>query len=653
VEQPNAHSADEALAADGAVRLRTTLLALLVALLAAAPFTRSLGYPFLAWDDDVNFFSVDHVRSLDVASLKWMWTSFHAGHYAPLTWMSCALDFRLAPDDAAAQLHRTNLLLHGATAGILFLALVRLLQLGSCRGSEPRVRIIAALSALAWAVHPLRVESVAWLTERRDVLSGAFYALTLAAWLQAKRDERRRSLWTTLSVLAFAAGLLSKVSGVGLPLVMLAVEAWPLSERRSASWSTLFFRKLPYFALSAAACMIAVLGQRSSTQVLASVDELGLLARLGVAAHALVFYLGKTVAPFGLSPLYELPQRVSLGQPRFALATLAALALFGGIRFALPRTNVRAALWTTLIAFALLLAPVSGLVHAGRQLAADRYSYLPSFALAGLVAGALFCFDSRPLRWIAAAGVLALGAASWRQTGFWSDTRTLFRRAVEVEPNGYWANHKLGVLLNQEGEPRAALDFYDRAIAARPERGADAYFDRAVSLLSLGERERARADLETALRIDPKHAGALDVLSSVDREDGRFEAAVERLLAAVKAEPENTALLEALARTLLDAEENEGALEVATHLRELAPQSASGHRLAGMALLYLGRFAEAEQALTRAAAIEPSAPSLYNLAVAIERQGRAADARAAYERLLELHPDNARARAALEKPAQR
>jgi tetratricopeptide (TPR) repeat protein len=622
----------------------------LVALAAVAPFVRSVGYPFLKWDDDVNFFTAPQVRSLSAESLRWMWSTFHVGHFAPLTWMSCALDFELA-DDAARRMHLTNLALHGATAAALFYALRALLALSLCSTSAVRLRVCAALGALLWALHPLRTESVVWLTERRDVLSGLFYALTFLAWFASQRDAARRRLWLALSVLAFAAALLSKVSGVAVPLVMLMLDFWPLSNVKHRGLRRIVLEKAPYFALSAAAVVAGIAGQSASTQVLAGVDQLGILERLAIASYAALFYLAKTLAPTGLGPLYELPQHLSIATWRLGGALALGLALAATVHVLRRRSKAHACLWTALVAFALLLAPVSGLAHAGRQIAADRYTYLPSFALAALAAAALHHFASRTL-WIASAIVVALFAgASWRQTAFWKDTATLFERAVALEPGGYWANHKLGVLAHQAGEPRRALEHYDRALAARPALGhADACYDRALSHLLLGDTRAARSDLERAIADAPTHAGAHNVLTDLDRGEKRLERAVERLRSALALDPKSLELSQLLATTLLDAEQNEAALEVAKQLQTLAPDDARGYSLAGTANLYLGRFADAERELRRACELAPTAERFYSLGLALERQGRAADARASFDRVLEIQPTHTRARAKLGRP---
>ncbi len=615
------------------------VLAAAVAWLSARPFASSLEFDFLAWDDDVNF-AAPALRSLDPQSLRWMWSNFHVGHYAPLTWMSCAFDFLRSPQAPARALHETNLALHGATAAALFATLYVLL---GARDTPLRARLAAAaLAATAWGVHPLRAESVAWLTERRDVLSGMFYALATLTWLLSVRVSASRWLWLATSLICFAAALLSKVSGVGLPLVFLALDAWPLGRLRRAPRAALL-EKLPFFALALGGAALGVLGQRESTQVLASADQIGLAARVAIAAHASVFYVLKSVAPAGLGPLYELPQTISLASLRFGAPLVVLIVTAIALGFT-RRTIVTRTVTVALCAYLVLLAPVSGLAHAGRQLVADRYSYLPSFALAGLVAASLVKWPIQWSVWPACIAIALLARASTTQTLIWSDTTTLFERAVELEPHNYWANHKLGILRHQAGKFDQALESYAAALAARPTGdNGDAHYDRALTWLRVGKLVEARADLAAALRAAPGHVGAHVVLNDLDRSERRPDAARARLTRAFEVAPgPELALL--IANLELELQRPSEALAWAQQVTSTWPAEPRGHKLAGMACLHLGRFAEAESALRAALAIERTPATLYNLAIALERQGRVADAREVLAQVLALDPGNERAR---------
>ncbi len=618
------------------------LVALAVALLAALPFVRALAHPFVAWDDDVNFTFNEGFRGLGAEQLRWMWTGFHGGHYMPLTWMSCAFDYVVAGLDPG-QFHTTNLVLHAATAAMLHLVLFELLSLGGARASPGRLRAAAALGALLFAVHPLRVESVAWATERRDVLSGALLASTVWTWLRAQRsDGGARSKWLGLSIGLFAASLLSKVAGMTLPLVLLALDAWPLRRAERVGWRPPVVEKLPYFALSAAAAAVGLAAQRLGTDVRASLDERSELERIAISAHALRFYLRKTLLPTGLSPFYELPPDIDPTAPRYALAFAFAVLVTVFLASRRARGGFYAAAWTTWLAFVVLLAPVIGLVHAGRQIAADRYTYLPSFALAAAAAAALATVRRPRIAFAAAtAAALALGAASWRQTGYWRDSEVLFRRVVEVEPGNYLGWHKLGVLAHQRGAHDEALERYARALELRPGRGrADALYDRAVTWHALGRVSDAGPDLERALADDPCHREALRMIADLEVRFERPEAALEWLRRAAKRCPDRPDLRELLAAKCVELKRFEEALVVARAYRELAPRDAAPHLLAGAALLGQQRFVEAETELRSSLELARDswnrASALTGLARALEGQGRAAEAEDVRRQLAEL-----------------
>ncbi|MCC7012119.1 MAG: tetratricopeptide repeat protein [Planctomycetes bacterium] len=617
-------------------------LALAVLAVAVAPFVRALGFPFLEWDDDVNFLRNPHVHGLSWENLRWMWTSFHVGHYMPLTWLSCALDVELAGLDPR-MFHATNIALHALTALILYAALSELLaQSGVAAGA----RVAAAFGAMLFAAHPLRVESVVWATERRDVLSGAFVAASVWCWLRAQRADCRRSRWLVASLAAFTASLLSKVSGMALPCVLLALDAWPLRTHRHSGWRPRIAEKLPYFALAGAAAAVGFLGQRWSTDVLSDLSERGVAERVAISAHALRSYLRHTLAPLGLSPFYELPLDLDATEPRYLASIAFALITSGFLFVQRRRSSTLAALWTAWLSFCVLVAPVIGLVHAGRQISADRYTYLPSFAVAALAAAGCARFLQGARAWLGLPVIAALGIGSWIQSGHWKDTRAVFERVIEVEPQSYAGHHKLGILAHQRGELELALSHYDRALAVRPERAhAAALYDRSLTHLALGDDESGLRDLRAALADDSEHIGALNVLSQELIRRGDADAAVKLYTDAVQRAGAKQELLNGLAQTYLRTSRFDEALATAKRLEECAPRSPLGARVAGHAHLYSGRFAAAESSLRRALELAPDdVGTLYVLGLAVSRQGREAQARALYERVLELDPSHSAAR---------
>src|SRR6059058_16671 len=290
------------------------LVPVLIALFTLAAFLPALQNQFVNWDDKDNFLDNPHYRGLGWTHLRWMWTT-HLGHYIPLTWMTLGLDYLLWGMNPVGY-HLTSLLLHAANAVVFFFVVCRILTLALPAPSERGHALTAGFAALVFAIHPLRVESVAWVTERRDVLSGLFYLLTILVYLRASERGARGQGWYWLSVAAFVCALLSKSMVVNLPVVLLILGVYPLRRLGGAIgwWSEparrVYVEKIPFVLLAAAAAAIALMAQLSHNTMV-SVVQLSGLGRLAVSAYGLSVYLGKTVAPVFLSPLYELPPTVN------------------------------------------------------------------------------------------------------------------------------------------------------------------------------------------------------------------------------------------------------------------------------------------------------------------------------------------------------
>src|SRR5437899_11918006 len=278
------------------------LLPVLIALVTFVPFLPTLDNQFVNWDDDDNLVDNPHYRGLGWTHLRWMWTTSHIGHYAPLTWMTFGLDYLLWGMNPVGY-HLTNLLLHAANAAVFYLVACRILGLalpGPAQRGNVGLAASAAFAALLFAIHPLRVESVAWATERRDVLSGLFYLLTLLVYLRAgEQGERGRSgYWASVGL--FVCALLSKSMAVSLPVVLLLLDVYPLRRLGGASgwWGEpaprSYLGKIPLVSRALAASAIALMAQLSN-RAMVSVAQLSAQDRLAVSAYGLSFYLWKTV----------------------------------------------------------------------------------------------------------------------------------------------------------------------------------------------------------------------------------------------------------------------------------------------------------------------------------------------------------------------
>ncbi len=431
------------------------VLALLIALATIAAFLPALGNGFVSWDDIASFLDNPHYRGLGWAQVKWAFTTFHMGLYMPLSWLTLGLDYVLWGMNPVGY-HLSSLLLHGATSLAFYFLSFRLLRLAQPAATVRDLRLGAAVAALFWAVHPLRVESVAWATERRDVLSGLFYVSAVIAYLNAVADGNgRRSGWYWGSLGLFTAALLSKSITVTLPAALLVLDIYPLRRLSGKNgWFTprIWLEKLPFFALAAAAAVLAFaavshIGNRPSWQ------DMGLLPRLVFMAYGLSSYVFNTLAPFALSPLYP-------------LGVLVTWFHLGG---ALSGAVVAAAAWrrwpaltTASVVYFVTLLPVSGFFQNGPQAAADRYTYLPCLGWAVLV-GALAAWrwkGTRVVRAVLAAWLATFVVLTWQQTTVWHDTTTLWSRVTSLYPNSQVAHFNLGGAYEEEGRYAEALAEY-------------------------------------------------------------------------------------------------------------------------------------------------------------------------------------------------
>jgi tetratricopeptide (TPR) repeat protein len=430
----------------------------LVAALATLPFLPALRGAFLNWDDAPLFLENPHYRGLGWPQIKWAFTTFHMGHYMPLSWLIWELDYAFWGMNPLGY-HLTSLLLHAATAMAFYFLSLRLLRLALPSTTERDLRLGAAAAALFWAVHPLRVESVAWATELRDVLSGLFYVSAVIAYLKAvAATGNNRSGWYWGSLALFAGAVLSKSITVTLPAALLVLDVYPLRRLGPGRWleRRIWLEKLPFLALAALASILAFvaigqIGNRPSWQVM------GLLPRLLFMAYGLSSYVFHTLVPFALSPLYPLNVLITWFHLGGALV---------GVVIAAARWRRWPALTAVFVLYLVTLLPVSGLFQNGPQAAADRYTYVSSLGwaiLVGALAGRRWK-GARVVRAVLAAWLITLMALTWQQTKVWHDTATLWSHVISRYPNSALAHFNLGGFYEGEGHYAEALAEYQEVL---------------------------------------------------------------------------------------------------------------------------------------------------------------------------------------------
>jgi tetratricopeptide (TPR) repeat protein len=589
---------------------RTRIIALLLALAAAALYTPVVGFGFVDYDDDLYVTENRQVQQgWSWEGLRWAWTSGRASNWHPLTWLSHMTDVALFGLDPAGH-HATNLLLHALNTLLLYLLLER-----TTRQAWP-----ALLVAALFALHPVQVECVAWVAQRKSLLSaslGLASALAYVAW--TSRGGVARYL---LAAILLALGLTAKPMLVSLPLLFLLLDLWPLDRlghldrsrggagrRRAPSIGQLLFEKLPFFALAAASSVATLAVQRAGGAV-RSVELLPLGPRLGNAALSYVRYLRKLVWPDDLAILYQHPYLPG-GEPLARWQIAGALALLIAACALVAYWFRRGWPVTGWCWFLVTLLPVIGLVQVGTQALADRYLYLASigpFLLAAWGGASLLQRRSGRARAVALAAVVALLGAlagcTWQQQRFWRDSRALFQRGLAVSPDNPTLHYNLGTVLEKQGRFAEAQARYRRALEIQPQ-SPRVRLGLANALAAGGRPIEAIDEYETALRGRPDPLGQFNLANAL-RSVGRTEEAATHYRKALALDPGYAQAYNNLGTLLLD----QGSLDEATRLFENGlsadPQLPDLQNNLGVALVRAGRWAEALPRFEAAARLAPA-----------------------------------------------
>ncbi|MEA3245630.1 MAG: tetratricopeptide repeat protein [Gemmatimonadota bacterium] len=584
---------------------------------AVLAFVPTLQAGFVNWDDDRNFLDNAAYRGLGPAELRWMWTTFHMGHYVPLTWMTHGLDYVLWGMDPRGY-HLVNLLLHAAAALAVYFLARRLLALALPQAEPGRVLVGAAATALLFAVHPLRAESVAWVTERRDVLSGLLYALTLIAYLRsAEPGGSRRWYWIALAT--FVAALLSKAVAMTAPAIILILNVYPL--RRVTSWRDAFgapglpvWRDVaPFALLSAGTATLSLVALHPPTQ-------LGVAGKAAVSAWSVAYYLGKTLLPTSLSPLHEMPKSVDPLATQF-LAAYGVVALAVAAWVAARRRAPGAA--AALAAWVVLLLPTLGVVQNGPQIVADRYTYHAAPALA-LIAGAALVAVPRAFdavaRSMAAVVIVAFGAATWRQATVWTSPETLWTRVLAVEPGSAIAEVGLASDLAARGRFADAAEHYKSAIAIDPTY-PEAHNNLGVALTRIGNPGDAVPEFVRAIELKPDYAEAFSNWGNALVRLGDVPGAIGLYRRAVAADPAYADAQVNWGNALVRLDSAAAAIPHYEAALAIRPDNADAHLNWGVALARLGQFGDAAEQFRRALSLKPDLAEARDYLARVEAMG--------------------------------
>jgi Flp pilus assembly protein TadD len=609
-----------------------TLISFFVVLLTIACFLPALSGSFLNWDDNVNFQENPAFRGFGPDQIRGVFTSTLFGHYIPITRLSWSLNYAFGGLNPRGY-HLVNVLLHAGNALAFYAVARRLLAAVVDRGGqEARARIdlsiAAAVAALVFSLHPLRVEPVAWITGRADVLCGAFVLVATWFYLRAvDGEEPARPRLVLAAGAALAAAILSKGAALPLPVALLLLDVYPLRRlARVGVWS-LVREKIPLFATSLAGAIVVGLAVRQGA-LLTRPEEYGVVARVAIAAYCFCIYAVRFIWPAGLSPLYEMPAQVRLSEPRFGLAVLACVLVTAALILLRRRWPAGLAAWAFSI---IMLAPTSLALRLGADLAPDRYSYISGMALAMLAGGAVVGLSAafrvarparRALSYAVGAAILvatgALAVVTWNQVKIWRDDESLWRRAVRLDPTSPSAASNLGSALRAQGRLDEAAESSGRALRLRPG-FPEAHLNLALIRAQQGRPAEAEQHFRRALELKPRSVPAHLGLASTLEGQGRVDEAFGHFRTAI----------------------------------ELEPRLAGPHNDLGVALARGGRLADALVEFREAVRLDPSsAQAQNNLGLALVQTGNAAEAVTHFQAAVGAKPDFRQARQNLER-AQR
>jgi len=593
-------------------------------------------YGFLSYDDSPYVTeNAQVIRGLTGQGVLWAFTTGHASNWHPMTWLSHMLDVQMFGMNAGRH-HVTNLLLHIANSLLLFWLLYR--TTGAWRRS--------AMVAVLFAVHPLHVESVAWVAERKDVLSTLFWMLTMHAYVHYVSKPRFGRYLAVIAV--FALGLMSKPMLVTLPLVLLLLDVWPLDRVRFEAgqrqvWLRMFREKIPLFMMVAASSIVTVIVQSRGGAV-QSFEAAPLYQRAANALVSYVAYLGQMLWPKNLSAFYPYEPLSIWPVAASALGLIAASVMV--IRFSRGRSFLFAGwLW-----YVITLVPVIGLIQVGGQARADRYTYIPLIGVFIIGAWGIplvverWRYRGAALQAAACILICALAVGARSQVRYWESDLALWEHAVQVTDDNYFARTNLGFALIDGGDLSAGIEQYTESLRINPN-SAETHNALGTALFSQGQLDAAMEQYAMALRIRPGFADAHSNRGIALAKRGAVEEAFAEFRKALEIDPENPKIQYNYGFALA----NQGRLDEAmSHFRKaltIKPGYADAYFQMGNAFAGKEMLSEAAAEYTKALQIRPEHVDAHNnLGVILLRQDRADEAVAHFTEALRINPNNNRAR---------
>lgn len=614
---------------------------LVAALVTLLLYLLTLNNGFVNWDDNLYVFENRILLSPSLWTIKWFFTAVVAYNWHPLTLLSFALDSVLWGLDAWG-LHLTNALLHSANTFLVCSITAILARRASGEEAISKKTLITALlSALLFGLHPVHVESVAWISERKDVLYAFFFLLSILSYLKysyvsAKGTARAYYL---LSIVFFTLSLMSKPMAVSLPIVLLIIDYYPLKRLSLKGLA----EKIPFFALAIGASIVTIFSQAEALTPNATYT---LYTRILVAVRAGAFYLYKLIIPTRLAPMYPYPDDIGLLNPEVAISIAIVTAITAICLYMAKRRPLFITLW---LFYLVTLAPVIGIVKVGEQAAADRYLYLPAlapFIIAALISGSLYAGAVKKARRgalfliiiISASIIFALGAKSIAQINIWKNSETLWTHQKRLYPDHPLAYNNLGSLYFASGNMEEAIVRYREALKINPDY-IKARNNLASALTRLGRFDEASREYALILGKDTTNTLVLINIGINHAEQGRFNKAIDYYKRAIELNPLDPYAYYNLAIAytgLGDSREAKSAYQSAI---ELNPKDANAKNNLANLFFSENKIERAQALYLEAVKIDPKhAPALNNLGIIMDNKKRYDESLAYYKKSIEADP---------------
>lgn len=623
-------------------RTSVWLSAIFVALITFVIYLPALKNGFVNWDDDLYVYENINIESIDLDFLKWSFTSQVASHWHPLTLFSLALDYVLWGSSPWG-FHLSNILLHTFNTFLVLILTVELIGYGASDRDKYKKKnvITGVVTAILFGIHPLHVESVAWISERKDTLSVFFYLSSILAYIKCTYSgNAKKSAFYAACLLFYILALMSKPMAVSLPIVLLILDFYPMKRIR-IDWKfnirSLLLEKLPFFALSVLTALLTIWAHRIGGGLRTS-EELPFTIRVFTAIRSYIFYLFKLLLPLNLSPLYPFPAHIDLFSFEYISSFLVLVVItFSSIWF-LKRDNK---LYLSLLLYYIVtLLPVIGIIQVGSQMAADRYTYLPSlgpFILFGLGIGVIFEKLKKISQiLIICALIMFLGIMAYKtikQVSVWQNSISLWNHVIKLFPDSSdTAHYNLGLAYATQFMHEEAIQHYKTTIKINPMH-VKAYLNLGLEYSRIGKFEQAITYFTKGIQINLYDAKAYNARGFAYFNSGNYQLAIQDYNEAIKLNslvPEffyNRGLIHFSLGNYIQA------LKDYSLAIELKPKYADAFNNRGNTYLTLGNLQQAEKDFKAAITLFPEdATSYYNLGLVYSELGDAKQASVYYKK---------------------